>query len=73
MRATASSPSAPPRTLRDSPGPNTRRLTLSNRFITPGFIDNHTHFGQAGALLLGVNLLDVADEKSLAAQGARGA
>ena len=46
-------------------GPRTRRLDLAGRFITPGFIDNHTHFGQAGALLLGVNLLDVADEKSL--------
>ncbi|HET9387270.1 MAG TPA: amidohydrolase [Gemmatimonadales bacterium] len=29
------------------------------RFITPGFIDDHTHFGQAGALLIGANLLDV--------------
>lgn len=46
-------------------GPSTRRLNLAGRFITPGFIDNHTHFGQAGALLLGVNLLEVADEKSL--------
>lgn len=45
--------------------PSTRRLDLTGRFITPGFIDNHTHFGQAGALLLGVNLLDVADEKAL--------
>ena len=44
---------------------STRRLNLTGRFITPGFIDNHTHFGQAGALLLGVNLLDVADEASL--------
>ena len=34
-------------------------------FVTPGFIDNHTHFAQAGALLLGVNLLDVADEAGL--------
>ena len=47
-------------------GPSTRRLDLAGRFITPGFIDNHTHFGQAGALLLGVNLLDVADERALA-------
>ena len=27
--------------------------------MTPGFIDDHTHFGQAGALLIGANLLDV--------------
>jgi predicted amidohydrolase YtcJ len=47
-------------------GPSTRRLDLAGRFITPGFIDNHTHFGKAGALLLGVNLLDVADERALA-------
>ena len=47
-------------------GPRTRVLELSGRFVAPGFIDNHTHFAQAGALLLGVNLLDVADEASLA-------
>jgi predicted amidohydrolase YtcJ len=46
-------------------GPATRVLDLASRFVTPGFIDNHTHFGQAGALLLGVNLLDVADEAGL--------
>jgi hypothetical protein len=44
---------------------NTRVVENSGRFITPGFIDNHTHFQSAGALLLGVNLLDVADESGL--------
>jgi hypothetical protein len=43
----------------------TRVLDAGGRFLSPGFIDNHTHFGQAGALLLGVNLLDVADETML--------
>ncbi|HSJ62718.1 MAG TPA: amidohydrolase [Gemmatimonadaceae bacterium] len=43
----------------------TRVLDAGGRFMSPGFIDNHTHFGQAGALLLGVNLLDVADEPTL--------
>jgi predicted amidohydrolase YtcJ len=46
-------------------GPGTRVLQLAGRFIAPGFIDNHTHFGQAGALLLGANLLDVSDPGSL--------
>lgn len=43
----------------------TRVIDLPGRFIVPGFIDNHTHFAQAGALLLGVNLLDVADQSGL--------
>ena len=46
-------------------GAGTRVLELAGRFVSPGFIDNHTHFGQAGALLLGANLLDVADAASL--------
>jgi predicted amidohydrolase YtcJ len=43
----------------------TRTLDAGGRFMSPGFIDNHTHFGQAGALLLGVNLLDVSDAPTL--------
>lgn len=46
-------------------GPGTQVIELPGRFISPGFIDNHTHFAQAGGLLLGVNLLDVADEAGL--------
>lgn len=37
----------------------TRVIDLRGRFATPGFIDDHTHFNQAGALLIGANLLDV--------------
>jgi predicted amidohydrolase YtcJ len=37
----------------------TRVIDAGGRFITPGFIDDHTHFQQAGALLIGANLLDV--------------
>jgi predicted amidohydrolase YtcJ len=37
---------------------------LAGAFVTPGFIDGHTHFNSAGALLLGANLLDVADDAS---------
>jgi predicted amidohydrolase YtcJ len=46
-------------------GPGTRWIELAGRFAAPGFIDSHTHFERAGALLLGVNLLDVADEAGL--------
>ncbi len=35
---------------------------LRGRFVVPGFIDTHTHFNRAGELLLGVNLLNVADD-----------
>ena len=41
-------------------GNPTRRIDLEGRFVSPGFIDNHTHFNRAGELLLGVNLLEVA-------------
>lgn len=51
-------------------GPRTR--ALSGPFILPGFIDAHTHFDRAGALILGVNLLDVADRGGLV-QRVRGA
>lgn len=43
----------------------TRVLPAPGRFIAPGFIDNHTHFQNAGALLVGVNLLDVSTEAGL--------
>ncbi|MDX1409502.1 MAG: amidohydrolase family protein, partial [Saprospiraceae bacterium] len=38
------------------------RLDLNGRLTVPGFNDSHVHFASAGALLLGINLLDVNDE-----------
>lgn len=46
-------------------GEETRTIDLDGRFVTPGFIDNHTHFNRAGELLLGVNLLEVSDATGL--------
>lgn len=36
-----------------------KRIDLKGRLALPGFNDSHVHFAQAGALLLGINLLDV--------------
>ena len=46
-------------------GDDTRVIELNGRFISPGFIDNHTHFNRAGELLLGINLLEVSDQEGL--------
>lgn len=46
-------------------GAATTVIDLGGRFLSPGFIDNHTHFNRAGELLLGVNLLDVSDAEGM--------
>lgn len=52
-------------------GPQTRVVDLGGRFVVPGFIDAHTHFSSAGALINGVNLLTVADDGGLRREIAR--
>jgi predicted amidohydrolase YtcJ len=46
-------------------GPSTRVVDLEGRFALPGFIDGHTHFNSAGALVIDVNLMTVADNEGL--------
>jgi predicted amidohydrolase YtcJ len=52
-------------------GPNTRVIDLAGRFLLPGFIDGHVHFGAAGALINDVNLMTVADDAGLRKEVAR--
>lgn len=46
-------------------GPNTRVIDLKRAFVTPGIIDAHVHFNQAGALINDANLMKVSDEQGL--------
>ncbi len=46
-------------------GDGTRVVDLDGGFVSPGFIDNHTHFSRAGELILGINLLQVSDAAGL--------
>jgi predicted amidohydrolase YtcJ len=44
-------------------GANTRTIDLRGAFVAPGFNDAHVHIDSTGALLVGVNLLDVHEPK----------
>jgi predicted amidohydrolase YtcJ len=52
-------------------GPATRVVDLGGRMLLPGFIDGHTHFNQAGALVIDINLMTVADDEGLKKEVAR--
>jgi hypothetical protein len=52
-------------------GPKTRVSDLRGRWLVPGFIDGHTHFNQAGALVVDINLMTVADDEGLKKEVAR--
>lgn len=41
------------------------KIDLNGQLMVPGFNDSHVHFASAGALLLGINLLDVNDREKL--------
>jgi len=41
----------------------TESINLEGKLTLPGFNDSHVHFANAGALLLGINLLDVNEDE----------
>jgi hypothetical protein len=45
--------------IRRTKRPDTREIDLGGAFVSPGFNDGHVHMDGTGALLVGVNLLDV--------------
>ena len=46
----------------------TKVIDLKGAFVSPGFNDAHVHIDSTGALLVGVNLLDVHEPKAFAAR-----
>lgn len=49
----------------DSPPKAKETIDVNGQLTLPGFNDSHVHFESAGALLLGINLLNVNDEAGL--------
>jgi predicted amidohydrolase YtcJ len=46
-------------------GEETKIIDLKGKFVTPGIIDGHVHFNNAGALIHDANLMTVAGEEGL--------
>ena len=54
-------------------GPDTRVIDLAGAFVSPGFNDGHVHVESTGALIVGVNLLEVHEPEGFRAEIARAA
>jgi predicted amidohydrolase YtcJ len=52
-------------------GPNTRRIDLRGRAVTPGFIDNHAHFQEEGEYWMLENRLDGVESRKQAMEQIR--
>jgi predicted amidohydrolase YtcJ len=49
-------------------GPGTRVIDLDKALVLPGFIDAHTHFGNAVEAFFNVRIIDVHDQETLGAR-----
>lgn len=54
-------------------GPDTRVIDLAGAFVSPGFNDGHVHVESTGALIVGVNLLEVHEPEGFREEIARAA
>ena len=54
-------------------GPGTRVIDLDGAFVSPGFNDGHVHVESTGALIVGVNLLEVHEPEGFREEIARAA